>query len=286
MRNVEVLRVFNNNVVLAKDGGREVILTGRGLGFQAKPGQHVDEEKVVRKFVPSDGRDPDHMAELLASIPPEIVRLVSDAMARAGLAEQAEHTPSLVMALADHMCSAIKRAHDGITIEYPLEAEVRLLYADEYAKGEAIVAGMNTYLQGLLPHSEAVAVAMHLVNAGFATGDLSNTYVMTGIIQQILVVIESAYNVELNQHSVNVGRFITHLRYLFVRIHQHRQLAAEPELIVDSIRQSYPEATDCARRIASIINVRLGAALTEDETAYLTLHVARVVADARRNAAQ
>ncbi|WP_399552301.1 CAT RNA binding domain-containing protein, partial [uncultured Bifidobacterium sp.] len=30
---VEILRVFNNNVVLANDHGREVILTGRGLGF-------------------------------------------------------------------------------------------------------------------------------------------------------------------------------------------------------------------------------------------------------------
>ena len=43
---MDVLRVFNNNVVLAKDGNREVILTGRGIGFQAKPGQHVDEAKV------------------------------------------------------------------------------------------------------------------------------------------------------------------------------------------------------------------------------------------------
>ena len=34
---MEILRVFNNNVVLAKDRGREVILTGRGLGFKAKP---------------------------------------------------------------------------------------------------------------------------------------------------------------------------------------------------------------------------------------------------------
>ena len=49
-KTVEVLRVFNNNVVLAKDGKSEVILTGRGLGFQAKPGQRIDESKVVRRF--------------------------------------------------------------------------------------------------------------------------------------------------------------------------------------------------------------------------------------------
>ena len=77
---MDILRVFNNNVVLARDGDQEVILTGRGLGFKAKPGQRVDDSKVVRKFVPSDGRDPDHVAELLADIPPETIRLVTDAM--------------------------------------------------------------------------------------------------------------------------------------------------------------------------------------------------------------
>ena len=80
---MKILRVFNNNVVLAKDGAREVIVTGRGLGFQAKPGQRVDDAKIVRVFVPADGRDPDHIAELLSEIPPEIIRLVTDAMTKA-----------------------------------------------------------------------------------------------------------------------------------------------------------------------------------------------------------
>ena len=64
---MELLRVFNNNVVLARrHDGVEVILTGRGLGFQTKPGQTVDESKIVKIFVPSDGRDPDHIGQLLA----------------------------------------------------------------------------------------------------------------------------------------------------------------------------------------------------------------------------
>ena len=97
---MEILRVFNNNVVLAKGGdGGEVILTGRGLGFQAKPGQTVDESKVVRTFVPSDGRDPDHLAQMLADIPPEIIRVVVESMQEAGLGERETGSTTLVMAL-------------------------------------------------------------------------------------------------------------------------------------------------------------------------------------------
>ena len=168
------------------------------------------------------------MAQQVAGIPPEIIRLVTDAMNRTGLKEQADKQPTLVMALADHICGAIQRAQRKQNIEYPLEAEVRSLYADEYAKGVAMVDAMNTYLGGALPRSEAVALALHLVNAGFSGGDLSATYTMTGIIQQMIAVIEGAYGITLAQDSVNVARFITHLRYLFVRIHQHQQLTDEP----------------------------------------------------------
>lgn len=180
---MKILRVFNNNVVLAKDGAREVIVTGRGLGFQAKPGQRVDDAKIVRVFVPADGRDPDHIAELLSEIPPEIIRLVTDAMTATGLAEQAESQPTLVMALADHITGAVQRAQRHVNIAYPLQAEVQSLYASEYAQASRLVNELNRHLNGVLPGSEAVALALHLVNAGFANGDLSDTYKMTGVIQ-------------------------------------------------------------------------------------------------------
>ena len=222
---MEILRVFNNNVVLAKGGdGGEVILTGRGLGFQAKPGQTVDESKVVRTFVPSDGRDPDHLAQMLADIPPEIIRVVVESMQETGLGERETGSTTLVMALSDHVANAVERVRRGIDITYPLLGEVSNLYPQEYAQGRAMLASLNVRLDVTLPDGEVTALAMHLVNAGFATGDLSYTYTMTGVIQQLLDIIDHSYGITLDRSSVNVGRFITHLRYLFVRIHQHLSL--------------------------------------------------------------
>lgn len=245
---MEILRVFNNNVVLAKDRGREVILTGRGLGFKAKPGMTVDDAKVARVFVPAQGRDPDHMAQLLGDIPPEIIRLISETMDEVGLSSEAAQSSTLVMALADHVCGALRRAKNGIPpVPYPLNSEIRSLYKREYQQGCALLAALNRRLDDALDPSVSVAFALHFVNAGFSTGDLSPTYMMTGVIQQLLAVIESTYNIKLDEHSVNVGRFITHLRYLFVRIHQHEQLSREPDAIVSSIMSSYAKASKCAR---------------------------------------
>ena len=275
---MEILRVFNNNVVLAKGGdGGEVILTGRGLGFQAKPGQTVDESKVVRTFVPSDGRDPDHLAQMLADIPPEIIRVVVESMQEAGLGERETGSTTLVMALSDHVANAVERVRRGIDITYPLLGEVSNLYPQEYAQGRAMLASLNARLDVTLPDGEATALAMHLVNAGFATGDLSYTYTMTGVIQQLLDIIDHSYGITLDRSSVNVGRFITHLRYLFVRIHQHQQLTDEPAPVM---RESYPAALRCARTIASLLELRLDTDISDDETAYLAMHVARVTGHA------
>ena len=273
---MEILRVFNNNLVLARDAsGTEVILTGRGLGFQARPGQAVDPARVIRTFVPQDGRDPDYLASLLAGIPPEQIQLVGLALSEAGMKEQAGHAPTLVIALADHLNFALRREAMGLHVEYPLLAEVRHLYAGEYEQARAVLAALNQRLDTPLPASEAVAIALHLVNAGITTGDLSYTYTMTGVIQQIIEVIETTYALELDSSSVSIGRLITHLRYLFVRIHQHRQLTSERSSIGDAIRDAYPRALECALRLAAIVELRLGAELTEDEVSYLTLHVAR-----------
>jgi beta-glucoside operon transcriptional antiterminator len=277
---VKVLRVFNNNVVLARDDvGRDVILTGRGLGYQARPGREVDPVAVQRTFVPVDGRDPDHLAELLASIPPEHIQLVGEALTEVGLDDTVLRNPALVVALADHISFAVRRLEHGLLIEYPLLGEVKNLYSREYGQALMLLSAVNDRLEIQLPDGEAVALALHLVNAGFSTGDLSYTYTMTAVISQLIEVIEQTFDVRLDEGSVSVGRFITHLRYLFVRIQQHQQLTDQPSVIGAAIKESYPHAAECAERLAGILELRLSSPLTSDEISYLALHVARVAND-------
>lgn len=272
---MQVLRVLNNNVVLSRDpSGSQVILTGRGIGFQAKPGDLVDPVKIVQTFVPADGRDPDHLAQLLAELDPDIARLVLVSLTTIDSA-LARSAP-LVIALADHVKSALERQRSGQSIAYPLEAEVQALYPQELAQARILLDRINHALPDALPTSEATALALHLVTASFSTGNLAFTYRMTGIIQQMIDVIAHRFGLELEQSSVNVARFITHVRYLFVRIEQHKQLQEGSSIIGDSIREAYPEAVRTARQLASIVELRFGEALTEDEIAYLTLHVARI----------
>lgn len=279
---MEILRVFNNNVVLARvQDGSEVVLTGRGLGFQAKPGGTVDESKVARTFVPVDGRDPDHMGEQVAAVSPERLHQVEEALREAGMAELAARSPWLLIALADHLDFAIVRQRDAIPMQYPLEEEVSQLYPREFEQASTVLAAFGRSAEVELPDAERVAIALHLVNAGFSAGDLSQTYTMTGLIQQVLDVVEQASGRPMERSSLGVARFITHLRYLFTRIGSGRQLEGESSSIGEAIRVTYTEAHRCARRVGALLELRLDTTISDDETAYLALHIARVTADPR-----
>lgn len=270
---MQLLRVFNNNVVLARRGAEDVIVTGRGIGFQAKPGTEVDPAKVVKVFVPDTGRDPDHLAAMIAGIPGEYVQLVIDAMHSVDMSEALRSKLTLVVAIADHIHGAVSR---GKPVAYPLEAEVRHLYADDFALAQQLLTAINSGLHKPLAPDEAVALTLHLVNAGFAVGDLSGTYRMTGLIQQILAVIGSHNDTELNSEDISVARFITHLRYLFVRMAEHQQLDSDDRQVATAISARYPDAVETAQMVANLIELRLDSALTPDEVSYLTLHIARL----------
>ncbi|GAA3091958.1 PRD domain-containing protein [Streptomyces roseofulvus] len=274
---MKALRVLNNNVVLARDDkGQEVILTGRGIGFSSRQGKPVDPALIVRVFVPADGRDPDHLSEALALIDEEVLRAVVIALDETGIEGRESTRPTLAIAVADHVAGALDRAARGIVVEYPLRAEVQALYATEYAQAQRLLAAINERVDPRLEPPEAIALALHLVNAGFAKGDLSFTYTMTGVIQQMLAVVRERHGLSVSQESMSAARFITHVRYLFVRIQQHRQLKGHESTIGRGIRRHYPEATRTAQQLATIVELRLGTRLSEDEVSYLALHVARM----------
>ena len=280
---MQILRVFNNNVVLARDSARgdgvdEVVVTGRGIGFQARQGDDIDESKIAKVFVPADGRDPDHSAEMLAGLPADRVAEVSAALETIGAPEPLRAKLTLVTALTDHIVNAAQRAREGIVIEYPLHSEVVALYPVEYQLGTALLREINRLhaRKEQLPDHEATALALHFVNAGFATGDLSQTYRMTGLIQQMLEVVAADLGVRLDPTSISVARFITHVRYLFVRLHRNEQLNHLNSPLTEQLLAAYPAEVACARKVASVIELRFDSTLTEDEIVYLGLHIVRL----------
>lgn len=282
MADVRILRIFNNNVVLAEtETGDQVVAIGRGLAFGKKKGQLVDADAVTQKFYPEHHGE-EQLTAMLSEIPADVLSVATDLerMAREDLGASISH--SFILPLADHINYAIVRASEGLRIEYPLSIEVGHLYPKETAFGRRAIAVINERLGVNLPEDESTPLALHLVNSQFATEDLVKTFKMTEVFTEIFGVISSAYGRELNQSNLSVARFVTHLRYLFVRAEQgHHASAGDPAFpaIHDAVRTGYPRAYDCAYKVVLLLQAHLRQELSEDEHTYLTMHIARLAAD-------
>jgi beta-glucoside operon transcriptional antiterminator len=273
---MDVLKVFNNNVVLADDSGRQVVLTGRGLGFQAHRGDAVDAAKVQQVFVPDAEHDVDQLSAFLTEIPPEHLALAAEILQQAQADLGTTFTQAMVIPLADHISFAVKRVRQRIAVEYPLRSEVAHLYPEELRVARRAVALVRERTGVELPGDEAVPIALHFVNAMFATDDLSRTFRMTELFRQVFEILNSAYDRQFDTESINAARFITHLRYFFVRVENDLQLVENPDSFLVTIRQSFPDAFVCAERVKALLELRLEKPVTTDEVVYLALHVARL----------
>ncbi|MGC3994639.1 MAG: PRD domain-containing protein [Propionicimonas sp.] len=277
---MEVLKVYNNNVVLAADGGREVVLTGRGLGYQARRGDVVDAGKVQQVFVPDAQHDIDQLSAFLTEIAPEYLALAAEVLRRAQGELGTTFGQGMVIPLADHLSFAVKRVRQHIEVGYPLKAEVAHLYPNELRVARDAVALVRERTGVDIPADEAVPVALHFVNAVFASDDLSRTVQMTALFRQVFEVLDASYGRRFDTESLNAARFITHLRYFFVRVDSGLQLVENPESFTSTIRASFPQAYACAERVKALLELRLEKPITADEVVYLTLHVARLATDA------
>ena len=142
---MKILQVFNNSVVLARDElGRDVVLTGRGVGFQVRRGQEVDPSRVARVFVPAD--NPSSVAQLLAEIPTDHLELVAELFTDAVTSLNAPLPPLSIIAAADHIHQALQRVARGEVMEYPMRSEVAHLHPDELRVAEALVDRLNARL--------------------------------------------------------------------------------------------------------------------------------------------
>ncbi len=276
---MEVQKVYNNNVVLAVDGDREMVLTGRGLGYQARRGDVVNPALVQQVFVPDAQHDVDQLSAFLTELPPEHLALAAEILAQAQTELGTEFGQSMVIPLADHLSFAIKRVRQHIEVGYPLRAEVAHLYPNELRAARNGVALARERTGVDLPQDEAIPIALHFVNAMFATDDLSRTVRMTELFRQVFEVLDSAYGRHFDTEGINAARFITHLRYFFVRVHTGQQLVENPASFAATIRASFPEAYLCAERVKVLLELRLEQPITSDEVVYLTLHVARLASE-------
>ncbi|MDF2555370.1 MAG: transcriptional antiterminator, partial [Microbacterium sp.] len=211
-------KVLNNNVVISVDAeGRERVLMGRGLGFQLKPHDRIDPDKVEKTFVLDAGPDGDRERTMLAEVPYPVVEAVSRATDEAERMLQRSLGRRLTMAVIDHIQFVLERLEKGVRIPATHMPELRVLHPQEFAAAQRMAASISAALQRDLPDEEAVFLTMHLLNA---TRDEPNgtAALLFRRVQHVATTVENGLGVSLDTSSPDYARFVLHVQFLLQRL--------------------------------------------------------------------
>lgn len=138
---MKIAKVINNNVIsVVNEQGKELVVMGRGLAFQKKSGDDVDEARIEKVFTLDNKDVSEKFKTLLYDIPIECMEVSEEIISYAKLQLGKKLNDSIYVSLTDHINFAIQRNQKGLDIKNALLWETKRLYKDEFAIGkEALV---------------------------------------------------------------------------------------------------------------------------------------------------
>lgn len=277
---MRIKKVINNSILCAIDEkGNEMIVTGKGIGFQKKRGEFIDPD-VVEKVYRMEGKaEQKKLRELVEQIPLEHLELTRRLVEEIRGQIRQPLNESLIVTLADHISFAIQRMEQGIAFNNPLSGAIMCYYPTEFHLGQHCLKMIEQEYGIRLNEDEASFIALHIVNAELNTS-MSEMHDMTRLMDGCVRVTEFYYRKKFDRDSLDFNRFTVHLRYLVQRLYQNKPLAEGGEesdvMFRELIKRNCKEHYECARRIAAYIESNFEKTVSDEEKVYLTIHLKRL----------
>ncbi len=272
-----ISKVINNNVVSAYDDEQhELVIMGRGIAFQKKSGDPIDEERIEKVFSIQNKDISEKFKTLLYDIPIEYMQVCEAIIEHARTTLNKNLNDSIYVTLTDHITFAIERHQKGMDIKNALLWEIKRLYKDEFICGLEAIRIIQDKLNIHLPEDEAGFIAMHIVNAEL-NEEMPNVIQITKLIQDILNIVKYHFQIDLDEESLNYFRFVTHLKFFGQRLFNETQMENQNEFLYEVVKEKNTAAFQCAEKINDYVQKEYNRSLIEDEMLYLTLHIDRVI---------
>lgn len=273
---MKITKVINNSVVCACDAkNREVVIMGKGIGFKAVVGNTVDKKSIEKIFVMDSQSAIDKFKQLLENLPIEHFKVSHEIISYTKRTLGKRLNQNIYITLTDHINFAVQRFNSGMQFTNPLLWEVKQFYKSEYLIGKYAVELIEKRLGIQMTEDEAANIALHIVNAEYNT-NMKDALKITTLISDILKIITDFYDIELDEESLHYSRLITHLKFLSQRLFMNELLKDIDNVLSDIITSRYPREYECSLKIKKYIDEKYNQNISDEELAYLTVHIKRV----------
>ena len=276
---MKIEKVFNNNVVqILGINNEEIIVMGKGLGFQKKPGDGVNQDLIEKRFI-LQNTDTDMVGELsrvYVDLDSEEIDLVLEIIHQGQEKLGQTFDISLYIALADHLHYTIQRTREGLTLQNPLAWEVRKFYPEEFQLGKDTIELVKEKMTLQLADDEAASIALHFINAQKDGGLLEKNRLISKIVSDILEIVRLHFGEVRDEESISYNRFITHVQYFAQRVANGLVQGKNDAFLYEQVKENYPHAFACTEKIKSYVESAYNFAMSRDEQVYLTIHIQRL----------
>ncbi|KHL97143.1 transcription antiterminator LicT [Paenibacillus sp. IHB B 3415] len=273
-----IRKILNNNVAVIRDKfDQEVIVMGKGIAYQKKNGDLIDEQVVEKIYSLSTKESFIKLQDLLTEIPIEYFNVSDQIINYAKLTLGKKLNDSMYISLSDHIFTAVNRFRDGVILKNALLWDIKRFYPEEYEVGVKALQFISQDLDIQFPDDEAGFLALHIVNAEDRE-ESQDIYRVTKIIQEISNIIRLYFQINFDEKSVYFYRFISHLKFFAQRLVSGNMHGNESDQdLLDVIKSKYKNAFLCVEKIEKYIEANYNYNLTNEEKLYLTVHIQRVV---------
>lgn len=268
-----IIKSYNNNIVSVKLNGMERILFNKGIGFGKKPGDIIEEGTEVEKiFVIEDEDNLRNFKQVIENVDGDFLMLCERMITYITGELKEELDEKIHVALVDHLNFAIKRLSEDEQIENPFHMEIKALYQTEYALAEKVAEMIQSEINVKIPEGEIGFITLHIHsarNCGKLSNTMRSTYLMTSIVEYV----EENLKFKIEKKSLDYARFLTHLRFAVKRITD--DISIENDFIKE-IKSKYKLSFKIAKGVGNILVKELEKKVTDDEVAYLAMHIERL----------
>ncbi|MDL4840477.1 glucose PTS transporter transcription antiterminator GlcT [Aquibacillus rhizosphaerae] len=270
-----VQKALNNNVIIAEHPiYKEVVLIGKGIGFNRKFGDKVTFDKADKTFLLKDKQEKEQYVNLMSYIDKDLIDFLNDILIFIEDRMEQSLNEHIHVALTDHLSFAINRVTKKVQFSNPFLFEIESLYPKEYQIAKEVVEKVKAKTGLDFPEGEIGFIALHIHSAvtDKSINDINRHH---KLISKMVNVIEENLKVDIKKNDVNYNRLIQHLHRAIDRAH-HGEKLGEQKSLADMLKLTYPLCYNLSWKLIKVMQKQLNKPVDETEALYLTIHLQRL----------
>ena len=255
---MNIIRVLNTNAVVTLDpDGREIIVTGAGIGFRKKRGELLDDALVDRIYRLESNEESRKLQEFVQAVSEKYLDIAEKVVQDARIEEGLKIKDTLYVTLTDHINSALDRHQAGIELKNMIRPDIQKFYPKEYAVGLKGIRWIREATGVELGADEAAFIAMHIIASELDNNTPADVQKMTELINTILHIIRLHFKIVFHEDSFSYQRFITHLKFFSARIFSHEPYKDSMKEIYDVLIEQNTYVFSGVQKVAEFIQKKI-----------------------------